>query len=88
MDDKLIIKRKLKNDNAKRLEEKLRLEYSKTILDELNKDPKLLSDLLDDLDVLEDDLFASLSGQEARNISFYDQALKSVKEKKLKKSNR
>ena len=41
-------------------------------------------ELLDDLDVLEQDLFDSLSGKKERNISFYDQALVSVKEKKLK----
>lgn len=85
MDDSIIRKRKLRNEAAKKLEKKIKLEYSKTILDEISQDPKLFYELLDDLDVLEQDLFDSLSGKKERNISFYDQALVSVKEKKLKK---
>lgn len=84
MDDNVIRKRKIRNETAKKLEKKLKLEYSKTILDEISQDPKLFHELLDDLDVLEQDLFDSLSGKKERNISFYDQALTSVREKKLK----
>ena len=81
MDDNVIRKRKIRNETAKKLEKKLKLEYSKTILDEISQDPKLFYELLDDL---EQDLFDSLSGKKERNISFYDQALTSVREKKLK----
>lgn len=88
MDENVIRRRKIKNETAKKLEKKLKLEYSKTILDEISQDPKLFYELLDDLDVLEQDLFDSLSGKKERNISFYDQALTSVMEKKLKKNNR
>ena len=84
MDDNVIRKRKIRNETAKKLEKKLKLKYSKTILDEISQDPKLFYELLDDLDVLEQDLFDSLSGKKERNISFYDQALTSVREKKLK----
>ncbi len=84
MDDNVIRKRKIRNETAKKLEKKLKLEYSRIILDEISQEPKLFYELLDDLDVLEQDLFDSLSGKKERNISFYDQALVSVKEKKLK----
>ncbi len=84
MDDNVIRKRKIRNETAKKLEKKLKLEYSKIILDEISQEPKLFYELLDDLDVLEQDLFDSLSGKNERNISFYDQALVSIKEKKLK----
>ena len=84
MDDNVIRKRKIRNETAKKLEKKLKLEYSKTILDEISQNPKLFYELLDDLDVLEQDLFDSLSGKKERNISFYDQALTNVREKKLK----
>ena len=81
MDDNVIRKRKIRNETAKKLEKKLKLEYSRIILDEISQEPKLFYELLDDL---EQDLFDSLSGKKERNISFYDQALVSVKEKKLK----
>lgn len=84
MDDNVIRKRKIRNETAKKLEKKLKLEYSRIILDEISQEPKLFYELLDDLDVLEQDLFDILSGKKERNISFYDQALTSVKEKKLK----
>ena len=84
MDDNVIRKRKIRNETAKKLEKKLKLEYSKIILDEISQEPKLFYELLDDLDVLEQDLFDSLSGKKESNLSFYDQALTSVREKKLK----
>ena len=63
MDDNVIRKRKIRNETAKKLEKKLKLEYSKIILDEISQEPKLFYELLDDLDVLEQDLFDSLSGK-------------------------
>lgn len=48
MDDNVIRKRKIRNETAKKLEKKLKLEYSRIILDEISQEPKLFYELLDE----------------------------------------
>ena len=84
--------RDLKNAEGKRLLEKNRLEYSKEIINILKKDQKILSELLDRLELTEKDLYEYISGDKKGNITLYDETLNQVthltKERKNNKENR
>ncbi len=83
MDNKIKIKRNLKNADGKRLLEKTRLEYSREIIIRLQKNPLQLNDILKELEVTEEDFMNYLSGTKNANITFYNQALTLVKKKEL-----
>lgn len=68
----------LKNADGKRILEKNRLDYSKEIINVLKSNPQIISDITDYLEVNENYFFELLSGEKKGNISFYDEALKSV----------
>lgn len=81
MERKNEIKRKLKNAEGMRLLEKTKLEYSKEIINELKKDPKKLSSILENAELTELELFEYLSGEKKANIVLYDQVLTLAKRK-------
>ena len=75
------IKKQLKNVEGKRLLTKTILEYSKEIIISLESNPDLLTPVLDELEITEEDFFAYLSGEKKGNITIYDQALSLIKTK-------
>ena len=77
-------KRRKQNLEGKRLIEVSILEYTKAILQELEKNPQVLLDILFELEVTEQDFYNYLSGVEQANIVFYDQALVLLKRKNKK----
>ena len=83
MKEEINIKRKLKNAEGKRLLEKTILEYSKEIISAIQKDYSLLSEITENLQITEEELFRLLSGEKNGNIIYYDQAL-SIAKKKVK----
>jgi len=87
MNNKIDITKKLKNAEGKRLLEKNALEYSKEIIVALEKNPEIITQILDDLEITEEEFFAYLSGEKKGNITLYDQTLCLVKEKILTKNN-
>ena len=84
MNNNEITKRKLKNAEGKRMLEKTKLEYSKRIINGIEKEPELLDSLLKNLEVTEQDFLNYLSGDTTTNITFYDQTLTLVKMKRKK----
>lgn len=73
------LKLKLKNIEGKRLLEKTRLEYSKEIINEIEKNSNILPELLQALEITETEFFSYLSGEEHSDITVYDQALVLIK---------
>lgn len=82
--DENLIKKQLKNAKGKRLLEKTKLEYSKEIITELEKNPSLLDKILTDLELTEIEFFSYISGEKNANITLYDQALTLTKIKPKK----
>ncbi len=75
-----------RNERGKQLIQTAKLEYSRAILDYLKKDPDILDNVLDDLEMTKDD-FQNRIIKNNDNISFYDQAYCSIqKELSLKYS--
>ena len=72
------ILRALKNAEGKRLLEKNRLEYSKEIINILKDDPQILSELLEQLELTEQDFYKYISGDKNGNITLYDETLNQV----------
>jgi len=72
--EKKILKN-LKNAEGKRLLEKTKLEYSKEIIKELQKNPQIFQDLIEYLEITEEEFYAYISGDLKGNISIYDAAL-------------
>lgn len=70
--------RDLKNAEGKRLLEKNRLDYSKEIINILKDDPQILSELLEQLELTEQDFYEYLSGDKKGNITLYDETLNQV----------
>ena len=58
---------------------KIILEYSKEIIIILEKKPEILTQVLDELEIPEEDFLAYLSGDKKGNITLYDQTLSIVK---------
>ena len=79
--NKIDIVKKLKNAEGKRMLTKIILEYSKEIITILEKNPEILIQVLDELELTEDDFLAYLSGDKKGNITLYDQTLCLVKNK-------
>ena len=76
-------RKKLSDAKGKRMLQKVKINYSQAIIESLNEgNNELLLDLLDDLGVTEDYLFKCLSGKIDENITFYDQTISSISEKK------
>ena len=78
--NKLIIKQ-LNNAKGKRLLERTKLEYSKEIILQLGKNPNIVPELLNELEITQEDFFNYLSGKYNANITLYDQTLTTAKEK-------
>ena len=81
MNNNINIMKQLKNAKGKRLLEKNILEYSKEIITNLEREPKKLIEILDELEITEEDFFAYISGEKKANITLYDQTLSLVKTK-------
>lgn len=81
--DKIIMKQ-IKNAKGKRLLEKTKLEYSKEIILQIEKNPTILPEILNELEITQEDFFNYLSGEYNTNITLYDQALLTTKEKNKK----
>lgn len=81
MNKEIMIKKQLKNAEGKRLLAKTLLEYSQEIINELNKKPEKLPELLEKLEIPEVEFFSYVSGDTKGNISFYDQTLCLIKKK-------
>lgn len=79
--NKIDIIKKLKNAEGKRMLTKIILEYSKEIIIILEKKPEILTQVLDELEIPEEDFLAYLSGDKKGNITLYDQTLCLVKNK-------
>ena len=84
MNGKNKIRKNIKNAEGKRMLEKTLLNYSIEIIEELKINPKLLNNLLDELEVTEQKFIKYISGEEEGNIAFYDQTLKLIKKKNKK----
>ena len=78
------VQKEILNAKGKRLLSKTKLNYSMAIINKLQQQPSMLTELLDDMELTKDEFFSYISGEENANISFYDQALESVKRKNLK----
>lgn len=65
----------LKNAKGKRLLKKVLLEYSYEIIEQLDKNPEVISQVLEDLEIPEEQFFKVISGDEEENITIYDQTL-------------
>jgi len=81
MNKKLILKKKLKNAEGKRLLAKNRLEYCKIIIDAIQQNPTIINQILEELELSEEEFFNYISGEKIANITFYDQAINLIKEK-------
>ena len=81
MNNNINIIKQLKNAKGKRLLQKNMLEYSKEIITSLENNPKLLPQIIDELEITEEDFFAYISGEKNANITLYDQTLTLVKTK-------
>ena len=81
MNNNINIMKQLKNAKWKRLLEKNIIEYSKEIITNLEREPKKLIEILDELEITEEDFFAYISGEKKANITLYDQTLSLVKTK-------
>ena len=66
--NKIDIIKKLKNAEGKRMLTKIILEYSKEIITILEKNPEILIQVLDKLELTEDDFLAYLSGDNKESI--------------------
>ena len=88
MENKNIIKKTLKNAEGKRLLEKTILNYSFEIIKEIKNNPQIFNNILNELEVTDEEFMKYISGEEKNNISFYDQTLKLIKEKKIKKEKK
>ena len=84
MKNKNEIRKNIKNAEGKRILEKTLLNYSIEIIEELKINPKLLNNLLDELEITENKFINYISGEEEGNITFYDQTLKLIKKKNYK----
>ena len=71
----------LKNARGKRLLEKTLLEYSLEIIREVEKNPIMLFEILDELEITEQEFMEYISGTTTANITLYDQTLTLVKRK-------
>lgn len=87
MNDNVMLRKQLKNAEGKRQLAKTLLEYSKEIINELNNNPESIIELLDELEISETEFFSYISGDVKGNISFYNQTLYLIKEKKFKAKN-
>lgn len=81
----IYIKRQLKNAEGKRLLQKVILEYSKDIIDNLKQNPSILNDVLEELEISKSEFFEYLTCEKKGNITMYDQTLYLIKE--LNKNN-
>lgn len=81
MNNKISIIKQLKNAKGKRLLQKNILEYSKEIITNLENNPEILNQVLDELEIPEEDFFAYISGEKKANITLYDQTLSIIKTK-------
>lgn len=86
MNNKLIIKKDLKNVKGKRVVQKVIQEYSSYIIEIIMENPDFLQEITTALEITEEDFYKYLSGEMDANITFYDQALVLCK-KKLKENN-
>ena len=62
--------------------EKTKLQYTKTILNELKKDPEILDQIINNLEITEADFLNRISNNEKANITFYDQTMHVIETKK------
>ena len=76
MNDNKNTLRKLQNAEGKRLLELTRLEYSKKIIELLQKNPQNLSTLIYNLELTEKEFYDLLSGNKETNIILYEATLK------------
>lgn len=74
--------KKLKNAEGKRMLEKLRLEYSKEIIQELLNDQTYFPELLNDIEETENNFLSYVSGDNPANITFYHETLVLLKQRK------
>ena len=82
MTDKNEVKKMMLNAKGKRLLNMTKLEYSMFIINELQKKPELLEEILLDMEMTKEEFIEYISGERNGNISFYDSALEIVKMKK------
>lgn len=87
MKEKFQKQNELKNARGKRLLEKTFLEYSLEIIRELEQNPMILPQILDELEITEIEFMEYISGKNSANITMYDQALTLVKRKNKDNSN-
>lgn len=83
MNEEARIKQMIKNAEGKRLLEKINLEYSKKIIDEIKLNPAIVKELLEELEITEEKFFAYISNEIPTNITFYDQTLSLVRKKSI-----
>lgn len=80
-----LLNKKLKNAQGKALLTKTQLEYSKLIIEKIQQNPELLDYLLESLEIQEEDFLAIISTDKKENITFYEQTLQLIKDKKYTK---
>jgi len=73
------VENELKDIKGKMLYEKIMLQYSNNIIDEIQKDPDVIKKLLEELELDYDD-FINIITNKNENITFYEHTLKLVKE--------
>ena len=84
MNNQLTQNKILRNIEGKRLLEKTFLEYSIKIIKELEKNPQILPEILDELEITELEFLDYISGKSQANITLYDQTLTLIKTKTKK----
>lgn len=82
MNESNLLKKKLKNAQGKALLTKTQLEYSKAILENIQKNPEILDDLLKNLEMSEDEFLSIVSTEKKENITFYEQTMSLIKKRK------
>lgn len=87
MPEKISIKKEIMNAKGKRMINKVKLDYSITIINKIQSNPELLEEIIVELEISKKDFIDYISGEKNANISFYDQALQTINRKRLYKEN-
>lgn len=75
------LRKQLKNARGRRLLEKTKLEYSRKIIESLEKDYSLFEEILNELEITEQEFLGYISGDIEANVTFFDQVLVIINKK-------
>lgn len=82
MENKTIMLNKIRNERAKIQLKMFLLQCSSEILKEYIKNPEIFKEIYEELQISEKRFFSYISEEPSANISFYDQTLRLIKERK------